>query len=91
MPTVKKEVRYVTVAYELCCGFRVAGRRAKALCAKLKNDDGLQSADDDTRGWDGDRLAVVRVWYRSLEDANRLDAIVRRCLANTSGQTTPRT
>lgn len=82
MPLIKTNPRYVIVAYELCCGFERATVLAKALCQALRYDKGLQSADDDSRGWDGERQSLVRVWYRSLADANRLDAKVRCLLAD---------
>lgn len=81
MPLVKKDPRYVTVAYELCCGFERATALADDLHRILKSDAGFHSAKDDTRGWDGDRLAVVLVCYVTLEDANRLDHEVRRLLS----------
>ena len=83
MPRVKKDERYVDVAYELVCGFKRACALAKDLERILKDDQGLRSAEDDTRGWDGDREAVVVVTYDTLADANRLDPIVRQILSRT--------
>lgn len=81
MPIVKKEARYVRVAYELCCGFERATALAADMCRELKADPGLYAATDDTRGWDGDRMAVIIVDYATLADANRLDAKVRALLS----------
>jgi len=81
MPTVKKEERYVEVAYELMCGFERATSLADDLERILKDDEGFGRADDDTRGWDGDRMAVVVVTYATLKDANRLDGLVREKLS----------
>ncbi len=81
MPHVNKHARYVTVAYELRCGFERAEALAQDACKALKEDLGFSSAEDDTRGWDGDRMAVVIVTYATLDDAVRLDAEVRRLLS----------
>ena len=81
MPIVKKETRYVAVAYELLCGFERATALAKDVYERLKSDEGFCSAEDDTRGWDGDRMAVVVVTYRTLEDVLRLDKQVRSLLS----------
>lgn len=80
MPRVNKAERYVKVVYELQCGYMRAEALAKDLCRNLRGESGLDSAKDDTRGWDGDRRAVVVVVYRTLQDANRLDARVRELL-----------
>lgn len=78
MPIVKRDARYVAVAYELMCGFERAAALADDLQKVLKGDKGFHSAVDDTRGWDGDRLAVVVVTYATLRDAVRLDGFVRK-------------
>ena len=83
MARVKKDERYVKVAYELCCGFERATALADDLEKVFFEEKGLHSADDDTRGWDGDRTAVVVVTYLTLADANRLDGIVRQQLSRT--------
>jgi len=81
MPIVKRDARYVTVAYELCCGFERATALADGLSKQLKHDDGFRTAKDDTRGWDGDRMSVVVVTFNTLRDAIRLDCEVRRLLS----------
>ena len=81
MARVKRDERYVVAAYELMCGFERAAALADNVSQVLKDDKGLLSAEDDTRGWDGDRLAVVLVTYKTLVDANRLDQQVRALLS----------
>lgn len=81
MPIVKKDARYVTIGYELMCGYERATALAKDLSDSLKDDQGFYSAEDDTRGWDGDRMSLVKVTYYTLADANRLDATVRQHLS----------
>lgn len=81
MPIVKKVERYVTVAYELMCGFERCTALVAQLLKEMKDEPGVHSAKDDTRGWDGDRMAVACVDYRSLADAIRLDAKVRSILS----------
>lgn len=81
MPRISKTERYVDVAYELHCGFERATALADAATEILKHDPGFDSAKDDTRGWDGDRLSVIVVTYCTLADAQRLDAEVRRLLS----------
>jgi hypothetical protein len=83
MPIVKRDARYVTVAYELLCGAERATALAADLSPHFKDDDGFHSAEDDTRGWDGDRMSVVVVTYNTLADAVRLDARVRSLLSRT--------
>lgn len=80
MPRISKQERYVRVAYELHCGFERAKALADALEKELKDDKGLYSADDDTRGWDVG-CAVVVVDYDTLADAVRLDPVVRMLLS----------
>lgn len=80
MPHVKLKARYVVVAYELCCGFERATALADDVTRVFKSDSGFCSAEDDTRGWDGDRLSVIKVTYNSLMDAVRLDDEIRRWL-----------
>lgn len=81
MPIVKKDSRYVAIAYELMCGFERATALAKDVYERLKPDEGFCNAEDDTRGWDGPYMAVVVVTYRTLDDATRLDARVRSLLS----------
>ena len=81
MPIVKKHPRYVVVAYELMCGFERGTALANELYKLLKNDKGFYSAQDDTRGWDGDRMALIKVTYNSLKDAIRLDSFSRKILS----------
>lgn len=81
MPTVKRAERYVAVAYELCCGYKRAEALIQDMLKHLKDERGVQSAKDDTRGWDGDRMAVAVVYYNTLADANRLDGRVRALLS----------
>lgn len=81
MPHVRKEARYVKVAYELMCGFKRATALADDAEAELAADEGLESLDDDTRGWDGERMAVIVATYRTMADAMRLDAKVRELLS----------
>jgi hypothetical protein len=81
MPIVKRDARYVTVAYELLCGCERAVALAKDLRMQMKQEPGLRGAKDDTRGWDGDRMSVAVVTYNTLADAVRLDAAVRRLLS----------
>lgn len=80
MPTVKKDVRYVNIAYQLQCGFERSTALAQDLSIVLRDDLGFNGAKDDTRGWDGDNSSVVIVTYNSLDDANRLDTQVRELL-----------
>ena len=80
MPIVKKEPRYVCIGYELCCGFERATALVDDLLKHFKGDNRVHDAEDDTRGWDGGRMAFVKVYYNTLEDAIALDAEVRRLL-----------
>jgi len=81
MPHIRKEERYVRVAYDLMCGYERATALADDVNKELKEDRGLHSAKDDTRGWDGDRMSCVVVTYDTLADAVRLDPIVRQLLS----------
>ncbi len=81
MPRVSKEERYVTVGYNLKCGFERCEALCKDLEKKLKDDKGFDSAKDSTIGWDGDNDSHAEVCYTTLADANRLDPIVRKLLS----------
>lgn len=59
------------------CGFERSGRIANHLKKVLEKDNGAGTIEDDTRGWDGDRMALLQVWYNSKEDYLRLDEQVR--------------
>lgn len=80
MPIVKKQVRSVSVTYELVCRFERACALANDVYEKLEGDPGLLSIKEDSRGWDF-AVSVVIVQYASLEDANRLDEAVRQGLS----------
>lgn len=81
MPHINKKERYVSVAYELRCGCERATALTAELAKQMKGEPGFRGAKDDTRGWDGDRMAVVVADYNSLPDAVRLDPAVRRILS----------
>lgn len=81
MPHVDKLERYVEIGYTLRCGYERATALADDLAKRLKDDKGLWGAKDDTRGWDGDRQACVKVTYCTLADAIRLEPEVRRLLS----------
>lgn len=81
MPKVNKLERYVTIGYNLKCGFE----RCQALCDDLlkvlKDDDGLWEAEDASIGFDGPTDSHAKVTYRTMADAIRLDPVVRRLLS----------
>ena len=79
MPIVKKEVQYVVVAYELICGYERATALADDMEKTLRDEKGFLDAKDDTRGFD--RNSVILVTFATLQDAVRLDKVVREHLS----------
>ncbi|CAE7314029.1 unnamed protein product [Symbiodinium microadriaticum] len=87
MPTVIKEENYVSVGYELCCGYERANALADDLCKVLADDKGLHSAEDKTTGFWPDNRSLVEVTYRSLADCLRLAPKVRELLSRKADYT----